>query len=612
MSVDVIPQEKKAENSLLYAAILCLADSEEESLRPEHRAFFQRTALRLKFGGKLTEAEARKIWRTLRFYDSALDKAGIPFRSIPEPPCPTQAVRLIEIVEGNSVLFHDEGRTAYAVVNAGDHQETHGVRSRDFRLWLQGLFLADQGQTPSSQALTDALQAVEGICIHQRPQFPVFVRLAEWKGNIYLDLANAAWEVVEISPNGWQVSRIAPINFRRTRGMAPLPAPEPGGSITELRDFVNAPDDESWILLVAWLVAALRPTGPYPVAAFTGEQGSAKTTQARLCRAVTDPCIAGMRATPRDERDLAIAAHNSHVLAFDNLSGLSGWLSDALARVATGGGFATRELYSDDEERIFDFVRPVILNGIDDVISRPDLLDRALIFNLPEIREENRKDEKEFWRDFEEVRPRILGALLDAVAEGLRNIDTIKLDRLPRMADFAKWVVACEPALPWEPGAFMKAYSGNRADAVSLALESDCVAVAVKELLEHRELFQGTATELLDELVDYVPEKTAKSRAWPKTPRTLANRLRRAATFLRRTGIEVEFDREPGGNRRRVIRLSKNTIVPTVPIVPTNKEDQLRTDYEIEHAGRKRDARDASGTQGGEVASQLETLTMLA
>lgn len=215
MSVDVIPQEKKAENSLLYAAILCLADSEEESLRPEHRAFFQRTALRLKFGGKLTEAEARKIWRTLRFYDSALDKAGIPFRSIPEPPCPTQAVRLIEIVEGNSVLFHDEGRTAYAVVNAGDHQETHGVRSRDFRLWLQGLFLADQGQTPSSQALTDALQAVEGICIHQRPQFPVFVRLAEWKGNIYLDLANAAWEVVEISPNGWQVSRIAPINFRR-------------------------------------------------------------------------------------------------------------------------------------------------------------------------------------------------------------------------------------------------------------------------------------------------------------------------------------------------------------------------------------------------------------
>ena len=179
MSVDVVTQEKKAD-SLLYTAVLFLADSEEEALRHEHRALFQQTALRLKFGGKLTEAEARKIWRTLRFYDSALDKAGMAFRSIPEPPCPTQAVRLIEIVQDNSILFHDEARTAYGVVNVQDHQECMMIRSREFRLWLQGEFLADRGQPPSSRALTDALQAARG-CIHQRPQFPVFVRLAEWK-----------------------------------------------------------------------------------------------------------------------------------------------------------------------------------------------------------------------------------------------------------------------------------------------------------------------------------------------------------------------------------------------------------------------------------------------
>lgn len=554
--------------NLLNMAILHLADSESWTpLTSDHKAAFERAALRIKFGGKLDGAEQRQIWRMLRHYEKILDDAGIPFRRIPEPSCPSQAVRLIEIVQDNSILFHDEGRIAYAVVNIGDHQETHGVRSRDFRLWLQGLYLAECGKTPSSQAMSDALLAVEGVAIHQRCEFPVFVRLAEWDGRIYLDLANEAWEVVEVSLEGWEVSQVAPINFRRTRGMAPLPRPERGGNLDELRKFVNVPDDESWILLVAWLVAALRSTGPYPIVTLTGEQGSAKSTTARVLRALVDPSLAALRTTPRDERDLAITANNNHVLAFDNLSGLSGWLSDALCRVATGGGFATRELYSDDQETIFDFVRPIILNGINDVVSRSDLLDRALMFNLPAIREEDRRPEEEFWRDFEEVRPRILGALLDAVAEGLRNIDTVKLDRLPRMADFARWIVACEPALPWEAGAFMEAYVGNRADAVSLALESDCVAVAVKDFLEHKESFEGTATELLDELVDYVPEKTAKTRAWPKTPRTLSNRLRRAATFLRRTGIEIETGIREGNTGRRLVRLNRNSCVTSVTCV---------------------------------------------
>lgn len=565
---------------LLNMAILHLADSENWApLRPEHKTAFDRAALRIKFGGKLDGAEKRQIWRILRLYENTLNDAGLPFRKIPEPECPSQAVRLIELVEDNALLFHDEGRIAYAVVNIGDHQETHAVRSRGFRLWLQGLYLAECGKTPASQAMADALLAIEGVAIHQRPCFPVYVRLAGYKGSVYLDLANDAWEIVEVSPEGWEVSQIAPINFRRTRGMAPLPTPERGGDLNELRKFINVPDDDSWVLLIAWLVAALRPIGPYPIAVLTGEQGSAKTTTARALRALVDPSIAALRTTPRDERDLAITANNNHVLAFDNLSGLPQWLSDALCRVATGGGFATRELYSDDQETIFDFVRPIILNGIDDVVSRSDLLDRALMFTLPAIREEDRKAEKGFWAEFEEVRPRILGALLDAVAEGLRNIDTIKLDRLPRMADFAKWIVACEPALPWAPGAFMNAYIGNRADAVSLALESDCVAVAVKEFLEHRKQFEGTATELLDELEDYVPEKTKKTRAWPKTPRTLSNRLRRAATFLRRTGIEIEVGIREGNTGRRLVRLSRNSCVTCVTCVTEKDKPLLEEAY---------------------------------
>lgn len=595
MSTDIIPFDeaqlrKKCEN-LLYVGIRYLADGPgQEHLRPEDRNDFQKAAWRLRTGRDLTQAEERAAWRRLRKYANVLDAAGIPFVKIPEPPWPCEAVRLIEIAEDETLLFHDPARTAYAIFGRDDgHLECHPVRGRDFRLWLQGRFRTETGKTPSNQAMTDALASIEGTCLFSRPEQPVYVRLAEHKGNVYLDLANAAWEAVEISPAGWRIITAPSVNFRRPRGMAPLPRPERGGSIDELRRFVNVPDEQAWVLLVAWLVAALRPRGPYPVATFTGEQGSAKTTTARVLRTLIDPCIAAVRTTPRDERDLAIAANNAHVLAFDNLSGLPNWLSDALARVATGGGFATRELYTNSDEAIFDFMRPIILNGIEDVISRQDLLDRAILFNLPPIPEDQRRPEHEFWREFEEARPRILGALLDAVAEGLRNIEAIKLERLPRMADFAKWVVACEPALPWPPGAFMEAYTGNRAEAVDLALESDLVASAIRDLLVGREAWSGTATDLLEALEEHVPERQRGTRAWPKTARTLAGRVRRAATFLRTVGVEVEFSREGRSRTRtialrrsientvRTVRETMNSLLEASPGADANADDQDAT-----------------------------------
>ena len=156
-------------------------------------------------------------------------------------------------------------------------------------------------------------------------------------------------------------------------------------------------------------------------------------------------------------------------------------------------------------------------------------------------------------------RPRILGALLGAVGIGLLNIEHVQIDELPRMADFAKWVTACEPGLLWGEGEFMEAYTGNRAEAIELALETDPVAVAVKAMLEEegKEVWEGTATDLLSTLEMYVPEATRKTKAWPKTAKTLGNRLRRAATFLRQTGTDVEFYRLDTAARTRLIRISK-------------------------------------------------------
>ena len=200
-------------------------------------------------------------------------------------------------------------------------------------------------------------------------------------------------------------------------------------------------------LIVAWLLAALRSGGPYPLLAISGEQGSAKTVLSKLLKALIDPNAAPVRALLARRTRADDCSQNGYLLAFDNLSGLPVWLSDALCRLASGGSFAVRQLYTDVEEVLFEAARPVLLNGIEDVISRPDLGDRAIFLTLSPIGEAQRRPEADLWREFEIARPRILGALLDAVVHGLRAQGRVQLDRLPRMADFALWASACETAL---------------------------------------------------------------------------------------------------------------------------------------------------------------------
>ena len=321
-----------------------------------------------------------------------------------------------------------------------------------------------------------------------------------------------------------------------------------------LRSFLNVRADADFVLVIAWALACLRNRGPYPVIVLSGEQGSAKSTFSAILRALLDPNTAPLRALPREDRDLFIAASNGHVLAFDNVSGLPAWISDTLCRLATGGGFAVRQLYSDQDEVLFDAARPVIINGIEDIVTRPDLADRALFLTLEPIPEERRRPEQELWAAFEAERPRILGALLDAVAKGLAMLPQTRLDKLPRMADFALWATACETAL-WPAGTFWSAYCGNRDEAVEGVIDADPIAAAVRALMAARTEWTGTASELLGALAEMAGDRIAKSKTWPDSPRALAGRLRRAATFLRKVGIEVGFERE-GRARTRIIHIT--------------------------------------------------------
>jgi hypothetical protein len=214
-------------------------------------------------------------------------------------------------------------------------------------------------------------------------------------------------------------------------------------------------------------------------------------------------------------------------------------------------------LYADDEEVVLDAERPVMLNGIEALPTRSDLLDRSLFMTLPAIDDGTRRSEAELAASFEEARGRILGALLTALSKAMRELPTVKLDRMPRMADFARLGVAVERALGWPSESFLTAYETNRNEAHTIALEAALIGAPLEELMSNRHEWSGTATDLLRALCSQVPSDITHSRGWPTSPRHLSNQLSRLTPNLRKIGITITKDRE-GHIGTRVIRLQRD------------------------------------------------------
>src|SRR5947208_12367669 len=279
-------------------------------------------------------------------------------------------------------LFHTATGTAFADIMVDGHRETWPIRSKRFRGWLRRCYYQATGGAASAAEIRSALDLLEARAQFDGPERAVHVRIAEYAGHIYLDLADEQWRAIDIGPDGWRVIRCLPVRFRRPPGMLPLPVPQQGGSIESLNSFLNLASRDDFVLIVAWLLAALRSGAPYPLLAISGEQGSAKTVLSKLLKALIDPNAAPVRSLSREERELMIAANNSYLLAFDNLSGLPVWLSDALCRLASGGSVAVGRLDIYDDEVVFQAGGQLGVNGAVGFISRPGLADGVRFHKL--------------------------------------------------------------------------------------------------------------------------------------------------------------------------------------------------------------------------------------
>ena len=487
------------------------------------------------------------------------------------PEAGNDATELIELVHSLGVeLFHTPGgldADCYAIIPVRGHREVWSLESRGFGRWVSHEFYRRRGRALSQVALSAAVNALVGEALFEGAENDVSVRLAGVGGRVYLDLANDERHAIEIDSNGWR--RVDPIEkgvrFVRREGMLALPMPEQGGDLDALRELVNVPSDDDWILVKGFLVMSLHPCGPYPVLSINGEQGSAKSFLTRFVRTLVDPSDTALRRPPAREEDLGVAGRSSWIVAYENVSSLSGNMSDAICCLSTGGTLTRRRLYTNEEESRIRLKRPVIVNGIVSVALRGDLADRSIPLVLPRIRREERRLEQELLAAFDALHASLLGALLDAVSCALQRVANVRLDAMERMAEFCAWVTAAEPSLGIEDGAFMEAYRSVVEDAAVDALDASPVTAPVLELLARspgRE-WVGTCKELLQTLDAKRGEKRPP-RGWPQSPTAMGHALRRIAPLLRHRGVEMVEPASRERPRRYTLRLPMNDGTKTV------------------------------------------------
>jgi hypothetical protein len=449
--------------------------------------------------------------------------------------------------EGIEVFYSDDGR-CYAQVSVKGHKETYRLESRAFKDWVSGISWKKLqeacGDHPMMQVVT-ILSSRAKFDTDERP--PVNLRVAGLDKAFYIDLGTSNWEVVEVTANGWNVCADSPVLFHRPSQARALPYPKRGGSIRDLMRFVNAGSEDDFLLILAWLLMALTPNGPYPVLILSGEQGSAKSTTARVLKRLSDPNKPELRQLPKEDKDLKAAATNSHVLAFDNLSKLSPATSDSLCKLSTGGGISSRALYTDDEEATFEGKRPVILTAIEDVVDRPDLVDRALMPFLPALTKGFMAESK-LWEEFDALSGRIFGALLDCLVIGLRNLDSVEDHEQFRMADFARFILAAEPEFGLT-AKFIDVYRANRLSAKQEALATSTLASGIAALVADQD-WLGSATALIKALED---QDDVDRKQLPNS-RNLKSVLKTVQPALRDEGIAVVHSRD---RKRRTISLTK-------------------------------------------------------
>lgn len=443
------------------------------------------------------------------------------------------------------LLFHDDLAQAWVRCIINGVFVVRPLYSSDSEFLIRKLVWDGFGVSISSADVKELQDFLRTIARFEGPEYLLHYRAARHEGTLWIDLGSADWSAVRLTMAGWEVvpSKDVPPLFKRFSHMQALPVPVQGGTLEMLRPFVRVPTKAAWNLLQIWLCAAPLPDIPRPGLILYGLQGAGKSSTSKLLRGLVDPSLTALLTLPANEKEMVQLLDHHFVLALDNLQELKQWASDALCRAVTGGAFSKRKLYTDSDDVIYRFIRPFILNGINIPGASPDLLDRAIILPLGSIDPADRQAEQELAARFEEVRPYIFGAMLDALSAAMRGVASVQLDSLPRMADFARWGYVIAEHLGIGGKVFLQQYQKNALLQHVEVISSDPVAHSVLAFAKAVDTFEGTATELHQRCKEYLEEDERKDKSWPKAIHQFSRRLRRVTHSLQAMGTLVEFKR---------------------------------------------------------------------
>jgi hypothetical protein len=492
--------------------------------------------------------------------------------SEPKPEKRSIADQLIDIGQGGGVAYFKtpEG-VVYADLTQDGKRQTMGIRSKDFKQYLRSTLFDRTNKSPGSEAVQQAIDTLEALAVRGCPEMGLSARIAETNGKIHIDLADDSWQAVEVDSEGWRVTGDHPARFKRG-GCAPMPAPVSGGSLEDLRDLCQF-DFDTWVLILCYLVQCLKPSGEYPILCLHGPGGAGKSTVTKMLKRLIDPSPVLTRSNVGDVRQFAIHATKRHLIAIDNLSGLSPEQSDILCRAATGGGHTERTLHSDDEETNFSFVNPLILNGIDTIATRGDLLSRSLLVTLHAP--EKRLPESVFERRFADIQPGVFGALLDLLSAVLGLLPSIEgtYEGTERFVGFVELGLAIEQVMGWEAGTVLRVLAGVREQAHETAIESSPIGQAIQDLMTVNERWEGTASALLENLTNLAPEKVTRSNYWPNDATRLSKTLTRLEPDLKALGLEITREKRAGG--LRMVTIERTDRAAAAPSASTVQPEAL-------------------------------------
>jgi len=446
-------------------------------------------------------------------------------------------------------IFHDQFKKNYVVVEKDDGtKELIPLTKRGyFNSWLGEKYEEKYGDIVSISTISNVINIFVSKAANGIERY-LFNRVC-WNGDdICIDMSNECRKMVKISRHGWEIVAQSQILFRKEKHQRAMKIIklDGGGDFNLIDPYIHArPSDK--MLIKTWYLTGLIPDIDHALLSLYGEHGSAKSFILELGKKLIDPSITETLSLPKDLKELVQLCDHHWLVNLDNMSHISQEISDFLCKTITGLGASTRKLYSDDEDVIRSYRRSIGINGINNVVYKPDLLDRSIVIELPPFGDKEIKLKVELWKEFERDYNAIMNGAFDILAKAMKIKGKIAIGNI-RMTDFARWGEAISQAMGNEPNKFLELYRKNIEKQELLGIEDSPIGPALLKLMETQPVWEGTTTRLFVELkpaYDAIVGGTQKS--FPPDTIRLSNQLNKIKPNLRRLGIKVEKRESFGG-----------------------------------------------------------------